>query len=957
MEQNIYASLAFSWLNRRLIPRLGLALLLVGLMGPLYAQFQLPTGGGTDTLTGVVAGTLTDDGGAAGAYAEDYQGALTLVPNPGNVITLTFTSMNMESPFDYIMVYDGPNTTFPPILCATSGTALPPVVTGTNNDGMTIVLISDGSLSLAGFQATVSASPGGSPGAGSNVMVPLFGEQLVRTCTGNVFDAGGPTCNYPASQGVGASTGSLRIEPATPGQVVRLNFNAFRTERNLIAPHPDGLMVYDGPKTTDPLLAELNELPTTALIADNGPVANASGALTLQFYSDFFIQDEGFQAAISCVDRPQAVISGGTTVCEGQTVNLTVNFTAGTGPFSLVYTNGLQTVTVPSITTSPYTFSVTPPIGSYEFRLVSIADANLTRLRPLTTPSSTTVTVIDKPTATMLSTAVTTCPGKNATIPISFNGQPPFSLIVNDGTADLPTITGIASTSFNLVVSPTVTTNYTIRSVGNTQCGFVPATPSSTLVNVLETTAALSVVGSARVCPGGTKQLRVDFTGTGPWDFTYTDNGTSITVPGVTANPYFFTVTPVLAGDNTYAITAVQEPGCAPGSVVGSGAVVRVSTPVAVAASATVNCADGAGTITADASGGTPMYVYSFDGGRTFDLSNTAFRPVSPVPYTVVARDRDGCIGTTSVILDGVTAPTITSIDNITSSSMRVNWVSLVPGARYTLRYRIQGSALGWTEVRDLISTSLIVNFLNPGTTYEFQVKIVCSESLQSLWSNLASARTLFNEIQSCAVGSLFASPTPTGLVLTDITATTATVCWNSVDGPGYILSFGPETVNPLSWTQVNVCNTRPLGPRNCYNITGLTPSLTYRVRIRTNCSNCTSSLQNNDRRSRWTSAVEFRTLRLRADESPVNGFGGPALTLYPNPNRGQFTARLHASEAQAAQIEVLSMAGQLVYQQSERIQEGENDIAVSLPGVAPGLYFFRIRSIEGDYSAKIMVE
>jgi hypothetical protein len=65
----------------------------------------------------------------------------------------------------------------------------------------------------------------------------------------------------------------------------------------------------------------------------------------------------------------------------------------------------------------------------------------------------------------------------------------------------------------------------------------------------------------AIVCGVGTYNLRINFTGTGPWSFTYTTNGASpTTVSNIAVNPYYLAVSP--ASTTTYAITNVNDRYC-----------------------------------------------------------------------------------------------------------------------------------------------------------------------------------------------------------------------------------------------------------------------------------------------------------------------------------------------------------------------------------------------------------
>lgn len=100
-----------------------------------------------------------------------------------------------------------------------------------------------------------------------------------------------------------------------------------------------------------------------------------------------------------------SVISGTTSICNGFSTNLSVAMTGGTGPFTLVYTDGTTNFTVLNYT-SGAAISITPT-ATKSYTIVSVTNANG---QPGTGNSGTaTVTVKAKPTVTLSSG--TACPG------------------------------------------------------------------------------------------------------------------------------------------------------------------------------------------------------------------------------------------------------------------------------------------------------------------------------------------------------------------------------------------------------------------------------------------------------------------------------------------------------------------------------------------------------------------
>ncbi len=69
-------------------------------------------------------------------------------------------------------------------------------------------------------------------------------------------------------------------------------------------------------------------------------------------------------ATVVIYPTAQAMLSGNSTICAGDSALLTVNFSIGTAPYSFGLSNGSSTVTHSGITTNPYSFYVKPVVTS-----------------------------------------------------------------------------------------------------------------------------------------------------------------------------------------------------------------------------------------------------------------------------------------------------------------------------------------------------------------------------------------------------------------------------------------------------------------------------------------------------------------------------------------------------------------------------------------------------------------
>ncbi|MBC7606761.1 MAG: fibronectin type III domain-containing protein [Burkholderiales bacterium] len=135
--------------------------------GPISASTQI-----TPPACG---GTFSDPGGSSAPYANSTNSTVTIFPtNPGDVVTVTFTSFDTEPNYDGLYVFDGNSITAPQVPSANPpgngqltlpgaywGTAIPGPFTSTSGDGsLTFQFITDTSVTREGWTATVTCAPG-----------------------------------------------------------------------------------------------------------------------------------------------------------------------------------------------------------------------------------------------------------------------------------------------------------------------------------------------------------------------------------------------------------------------------------------------------------------------------------------------------------------------------------------------------------------------------------------------------------------------------------------------------------------------------------------------------------------------------------------------------------------------------------------------------------------------------
>jgi Zn-dependent metalloprotease len=131
------------------------------------------------------------------------------------------------------------------------------------------------------------------------------------SCNGTLYDTGGPSGDYGTDE-----DNTITIAP--PGaSSVTLDFTSFATEAGY-----DYLYIYDGPTTSSPLIGSYDG----SALPGGGTIVSTTGAITLKFTSDGFVEDAGFAVNWMCM-LPTAVPSVDFTSDVTETCLGTVHFT------------------------------------------------------------------------------------------------------------------------------------------------------------------------------------------------------------------------------------------------------------------------------------------------------------------------------------------------------------------------------------------------------------------------------------------------------------------------------------------------------------------------------------------------------------------------------------------------------------------------------------------------------
>ncbi|HBX51189.1 MAG: hypothetical protein A2275_09130 [Bacteroidetes bacterium RIFOXYA12_FULL_35_11] len=133
---------------------------------------------GSTTIT-QCSGTLYDSGGLS-AYQNSTDVTVTITPQGAASVTLTFSSFDFESGYDYLYIYDGPNTSSP-LIGQYDGTSLPNGGVITSSGGsITLRQYSDEGVIGQGFELDWLCSVPYAP------PVANFSSSVISSCMGLV---------------------------------------------------------------------------------------------------------------------------------------------------------------------------------------------------------------------------------------------------------------------------------------------------------------------------------------------------------------------------------------------------------------------------------------------------------------------------------------------------------------------------------------------------------------------------------------------------------------------------------------------------------------------------------------------------------------------------------------------------------------------------------------------------
>lgn len=354
--------------------------------------------------------------------------------------------------------------------------------------------------------------------------------------------------------------------------------------------------------------------PLTYSVTGSGTLTGsrftANAVVSGNSYS-FVVDDNNHCAPITisgtknCNCAAAGTISGGGTVCSGNSVTVSVELT-GSAPWDIVYSlNGTKQPKVSGINSSPYTFTTTTT-GTYT--LDSVYDSNCQG-----SPSGSAVVTQNLPTAT-LSGGGTICSGQTANLDIAFTGNGPWAFSYSDGTS---TLTG-NSNNANTSIAKSTAGNYSLVSVSDVNS--CVGTPSGSATITVNNTPTITVDASpsATICAGTNVSLTAS--GAASYSWSSGQSVSSITVSPTTQTSYTVTGTSGSCSSSTVQTIYVNQ------------------LPSVIATASPSNTVCSGSSVTLSGSGTATNYTWS--GGV---VNAQAFVPTNNASYTVTGVDANNC--------------------------------------------------------------------------------------------------------------------------------------------------------------------------------------------------------------------------------------------------------------------------------------------------------------------------
>lgn len=289
--------------------------------------------------------------------------------------------------------------------------------------------------------------------------------------------------------------------------------------------------------------------------------------------------------------------------------------------------------------------------------------------------------------------------------------------------------------------------------------------------------------------------------------------------------------------------------------------------------------------------------------------------------------------------------PSLIMLSNPMGNKITVSWGAITGALAYKIEIEnADNNPIYFKDTATVNNTTYTVDNLLPNHYYKLKIKTLCSNGTQSAWSNwivfnssngqVASS----NDDQSCSK--------PSGVKALNITITTATLSWNSVQGA---FSYLVEVER-----QGNVNQHFTLSTTDTFVVlNGLLPGSLYKYKVRTYCTGG---------HSKWSNKKIFITpYNLISDDSSnkmsTTDIIQTNMITYPNPAMDWLVVNMDNVKAgEMNHFSIFDLNGKLMVEQSVKTDTGKYAQMFDLSLFNGGIFLLRWTNGQQVIIQKVLV-
>ncbi|MBR4786535.1 MAG: fibronectin type III domain-containing protein [Bacteroidales bacterium] len=250
------------------------------------------------------------------------------------------------------------------------------------------------------------------------------------------------------------------------------------------------------------------------------------------------------------------------------------------------------------------------------------------------------------------------------------------------------------------------------------------------------------------------------------------------------------------------------------------------------------------------------------------------------------------------------------SANSITQTTATATWTAGGTETAWDLQYKLH-SASDWGNTIPLTAHTYNFTGLTAGTQYDVRVRANCGSGTTSDWTNAVSFTTLSQGQDPCN--------DPTNLTATDVTTNSVVLDWTE-NGTATSWTVNYKEDAAAQWSTATA-NAHP------YTLTGLQPETAYTAYVVANCASGQSGASN---------MVTFTTQTVGINDYEQ------AISLYPNPNNGQFI--VNRVQGIVNRVQIYDVYGKLL----KTVEVNANTAELDVRELSAGMYFVRVSTEKG---------